>query len=756
MLAMMTGTMLPAGVSASGAAPATDLVRAGRPDTVPAAAAGPARRTDPVVTVPVITGGQVVVTSPPGTPATFALRPVPGRPSAAAVYRDPGGDSFVMPLSALPFIGRELSPSLFDVSALARDGITGRARIPVWLTFAAGTAPVAPPGVTVTSVRGNSARGYLTAVSSRAFGMGLARRAAGTRAGGSALGGMTRMSLAAPGEPTVPGGDAPEHTVRLRVTGPTGQLNGQARISLFDTDNGRAYRALVLHGAGTIRAPAGHYSAFALMWDGPAAHPTAVREVTRNDFQVSATSPATTVRIAERSAASLVSVSTPRPSTVQSTWVNLDRVAANGRSMLFGLQSSLGPSVPTYVNPQPPAKVGRLRYVLWWVGGGPASGEPYGYDAAFAANQIPASERYVISAGQVAAVHEHFSADPASDGTSRSYFGGAPDDPGLLASGSRGPGQLTIWTLDVPTAMPGNLTEYVAAPPGDPWTQQVTTPDAAYLIADPRTFAAGHAYSVSWAHGPLAPAFGQHTGPWNCQACVAGHTLSVTFTSAGDSEPDHAVPFWQDLGATFAHVHFTLYRGTTKLVSTGEAAGAVVNDIPAAPAAYRAVLTVDASRLPGYSQSTRTYTSVTMRYGPNRGAALPAEDACSGRSAITPCRILPALTVNYQLATNRSNTSTARTQVLHLLAGHASYDGTGSQAPIRSATVSVSFDGGRTWHAVMLTGAAGRYTATWRNPAPGAHPALKVTATDSAGDSITQTIINAYTVGPAAQAPRPR
>jgi hypothetical protein len=742
---LLAGTMLAVtATGAAGAGAAAAGVHAARTGAFPAAAAGVSVRT-----VPMITGGQIVVTSPAGAPATFALRTPPGGHGAAALYRDPAGDTFIMPVGALPFIGQELSPSLFDVSAFARDGITGAARIPVRMTFAAGAVPTAPEGVTMTSVRGHYARGYLTAASARLFAAGLAS------VGASPLRGMTRMTLAAPGEPAAAGPAAPLHTVRLRVTGPTGRLNGQAKIWLYNTGNGSVYGALVLHGVGTIQALAGDYSAFALAWDGSSAHPTALREVTRNDFRVPATSPATTVGIDERSASSLVSVSTPRPAAVQSAWVNLDRVSANGKSALFGLDNAFGPAVPTYVNPQPPAKVGRLRYVLWWVAGGPASRHPYGYDAAFAAGRIPENERFALSPGQVAAVHEHFSADPASGAASPAYFGGAPDDPGLLAPGARSPGQLTVWTLDVPTAMPGNLTEYVAAPRGDPWTQDAITPTGAYFIADPHTFAAGRAYSVSWAHGPLAPGLGQHTGPWQCQVCVAGHTLSVAFSPAGDSEPNHVVPFWQDLGTALARVHFALYRGTAKLVSTGGAAGAVVT-IPAAAATYRAVLTVDASRLPGYSQSTRSYTSVTMRYVPNAGAALPAGDACAGGSASAPCRILPALTVNYRLVTDEYNTDTALTQVLHLLVAHASYDGAGSAAPIRSATVSVSFNGGRTWHAATVTGSAGSYTATWLNPAAGGHPDLRVIATDSAGDSVTQTITNAYTVGVVTRAPRSR
>jgi hypothetical protein len=102
----------------------------------------------------------------------------------------------------------------------------------------------------------------------------------------------------------------------------------------------------------------------------------------------------------------------------------------------------------------------------------------------------------------------------------------------------------------------------------------------------------------------------------------------------------------------------------------------------------------------------------------------------------------------YQLASNDLNTSSVGAQVLGLTVGHLNYDGAGSHAAIKSAAVWVSFDGGKTWERVTVTGSDGHYTARWTNPASakGTDPALRVTATDALGGSITQTITNAYTI----------
>jgi hypothetical protein len=61
--------------------------------------------------------------------------------------------------------------------------------------------------------------------------------------------------------------------------------------------------------------------------------------------------------------------------------------------------------------------------------------------------------------------------------------------------------------------------------------------------------------------------------------------------------------------------------------------------------------------------------------------------------------------------------------------------------------VSISLDGGATWQNVATHGACGHYDAHWTNPPAGSHLSLRLTATDSLGGSITQTITDPYTVG---------
>jgi hypothetical protein len=81
-------------------------------------------------------------------------------------------------------------------------------------------------------------------------------------------------------------------------------------------------------------------------------------------------------------------------------------------------------------------------------------------------------------------------------------------------------------------------------------------------------------------------------------------------------------------------------------------------------------------------------------------------------------------------------------QVLHVTVGHLQL---AKAAAVTGALVSVSFDGGKTWHPARVTGQAGHYTAVFTAPA-GALVTPRTHATDAAGGSITETITSAYRV----------
>jgi hypothetical protein len=171
--------------------------------------------------------------------------------------------------------------------------------------------------------------------------------------------------------------------------------------------------------------------------------------------------------------------------------------------------------------------------------------------------------------------------------------------------------------------------------------------------------------------------------------------------------------------------------------------------VPHAPAVFRGVLDVDQTGGYGLSQGLVTHTEETVRYDPDAtGTPLSGDDSCYQDTELTPCQVSGAITADYRLAADLTNTSGARLQSMALHVGHVAYHGVGSRSPITSVTVSVSFDDGRTWRRAAVAGALGTYAAVWPNPAAaaGTSPSLKVTAHDAAGDAFSQTVSAAYTI----------
>jgi hypothetical protein len=337
-------------------------------------------------------------------------------------------------------------------------------------------------------------------------------------------------------------------------------------------------------------------------------------------------------------------------------------------------------------------------------------------------------------------VHHTFFTDPSATGQG-SFLNGTYDGSSFVSLLSGGENYT------------GALTQYLGTGDGGQWVQLYFSPTGFQYQSDVHAFQGGRDYGLEWAHGPIAPNFGKHTGPLlslPCLACASGDVLAAAINQDGDSAPDHAgSPLFG--GPT---THFALYQNGVQVEDLGTGYfGAELTGVPVAPTTYRLVYDTDGTAVQGLSQSVVTHTDVTFQYVPGTDpkSTLPSTDPCDFTGAMTaPCQVLPVLNLNYHLFTNSANTGESAVQGLELNIGHLTYDDHGSHAPITSASVSVSFDGGTTWQQarVVKIGDFGSYDAFWRNPASaaGTSPQLRVTATDAAGGSITQTVTAAYTI----------
>jgi hypothetical protein len=716
---------------------ATALTGLGVAHASPDLSASPAPLTGTGHVITLITGDRVLLRAD----GNYSVLAAPGSTGALDTFQNASGDRYFVPVTALPYYSAGLDPSLFDTNALVAAGATNQ--VPLTLTFAPGSTPTAPPGVTLTSVSDATATGYLSTTGGPAFAAALRATVGADHAAGRPIGstplvpGLTDISLA--GAATVPVATPhyPLHILTINANDLTGKPVAGADVLLVNADNVRTADVLVPieNGLDKVAVPAGNYTAIGLFDDFDASGNFLAARTTVQELSVPDTGTATAT-INESTATAKVGFTVPKPATAQYQLTTFTRLDAAGNAAGFG-EIDFGPPPPTYVSPAPAAAIGKLDYLVQWGGSGPAS-QNYRYDVAFgSANGIPAQEQDNVSQDQVATVTDRFSADPAATSKEGSLLVGA-SDPALASVGGS--------AIGYGAPMPGDTTDYLASTVGGLWSQQSFGSNNVVLIGDVHTYQARHDYRVDWSHGPLAATFGQHTGFQECLACAAGSTLSLIFSPVGDSDPTHAgLLFTQPTSS-----HFTLYRNGTSVFDQDGYDGTVLDNVPAGPATYRAVFDLDMSGVAGFSQSTVAHTDLTLRYDPKTASPLPAPSVCQGQTASTPCTILPALSLNYQLATDENNTSTSPVQVLNLTVGHLSYDGAGSRAPITGASVQVSFDKGTTWQHVPVLGFAGHYVALWHNTA-GTSPSIKVTATDAAGGSITQTVTNAYTTGSATQ-----
>jgi hypothetical protein len=676
-----------------------------------------------------------------------------GRGGAFVNYRDAAGDQHIIPNTAVPYLGRGLDRSLFNVSALFRAGYTDAAKTPLTLSYAPGTAPTAPAGLALTGTRGTTATGHGTPTT--AFGDLLRSRTAaeikaGRRPGAGTLApGLTGIDLAGSKPPAETTGRAAadDRPLTIRTNDMEGNPPIGAYVWLMNTDSLTRHLSWqeITSADGTVQkqVPAGNYAASVVFFDfDEQGVYTVSRMVTKNDFVVSADAP-TELVIDEREATTKIGANTPRPSIQDGVSAGFGRTDAEGRVANWGIADAYN---PTYVNPQPEPEVGSLNYVAQWDGVSADLADKYRYDLAFDFGNIPANQTFTVRSRDLATVRHKLYADPGNTGIG--HLLSVSVDPTyafpLAYHGSQN------------AAMPGTLTNYLNTGNGGGWQQMTLSPNnSVALYGDTLVVDAGRTYAAEWGHGPLAPNLGQSIGPKVCTMCATGSVLQAELPTYADSSPDHhggiGYPPWTPPPTETPIVrHYVLYRDGVVVADRTNTQSVTLTDVPQSPGTYRLVFDVDNTASPYFTQSTRTHTDLTFKYDPviKHRDKLPAGHRCTDQALTGPCQILPVLTLRYDLGTDLTNTSTGPLQSLKLTVGHQSFDGAGSRSRITKATLALSHDGERTWEPVQLTGRNGEYLAVWPNPTGrnAVAPAFKVTAEDADGNTITQTITNPYTL----------
>jgi hypothetical protein len=675
-------------------------------------------------TVTLVTGDRVTVRTAPDGRDTFDVQPAAAKGMARAlVHLRLGGRDYEVPGTALPYLGRGLDLSLFDVKAL----LAG-ARAPVdTATFGAALAK---------QFKEDSARG-------RFGGQGLF-------AGGAryALPGAPKRQAVRPRSVL--------RTVSVDATDIAGKPADTGIAFLYNTDDGDTLAAdenfnYFFGGTAKFSVPDGNYSALGVFWTSDAdGNPTELRFSAQPEFAVQADA---TVRVDAKRASSKLTWVTPRPALLDDTGFLFRRAAKTGPALLVDFDA--GPGVPISVSPTAvPVRTGALQtYPYSRLVSPPGPGTPYEYVLQKASIGVIPQQRYVITAKDVAAVDATYFSEYSSLGLrQRSGMFTFEDVNGRPAH---------------PIQLPRKQTEYVSAAPDLGWFGGLSK----YVLPGPfpgwaggqheqfRTYQGGSSVTEDWNRFPLHPA-GEvallpltdgraYTLPG---ATRAGDLLRFAITPFSDNQPGHTgFGFYGESRDTITgHYRFT-QDGTT--LAEGEPRGATAVDFAqdVAPGPSTLGLTIDAGRTgPMYRQSTATHTEWTWKSQHVEGVTLPPTLYCGGRGADGPdreCAVEPLLTLGYAVGGLRPDGSTlSGPQGLDLTVGHLQQS---AGSPVTAATVQYSTDG-TTWQDATVTARGdgvfhAGFTAT-TEAFRGTDVSLRVTAADAAGATIAETITAAYHV----------
>jgi hypothetical protein len=759
---------------------------------LPATASGtPAGRSAITVTAPaapaaarpvfLATGDQLSAPAAAGTGQPLSVLSSSGGTAVQGQFQvlTLGGQSYVLPAAAVPYLGHGLDPGLFNPRALSSAESGGR--LPVRVTYS-GHLP-ALPGVTITSAAGGVAHGYLTAAGAAKLGAALAGQFAADHAAGSygqdgIFAGGTSIALAAPAATPAKTPDktpaktpdktpAKTHAATQTLTVDGTNLTGKpdtgdyVMVASVDDSNGITPKqaiAVFHDGVATFHVPAGHYWAVG-MYDVGFFGASASHVVVLPQFTVAGH---TTISVDERTATSVIHVVTARPAQLNAVGLSLSRTATTGPVTgllwLNGDAKAVTPPLavtPTQAAPTTGTLTADTSALLLSPHKRP--GLPYQYDLAWQSRGTIPPQRFVVNQASLATEHARF------------Y--GAVRTTGLVARLPLFPLQrqtINVWADAYETVTPGVLTPsqsqstvYLSAAPSLQWTESyypsVWWAGLLGELAAPRALTPGEAFTENWNAYPLHPApdtmlttnggttYGiQSTLP--ASADRSGNTLSLYWPAFGDNTPGHtgslvAGPFTATASYSFDQNGVKLGGG--QLPGFGGTFGATATLSPD-PAVLRLALhTTLHSRLEPLSTAAQTVW--TWRSAHESGSTLPPGWDCEGNifTNARACAVEPLMTLDYNVVgLGLNGTAPAGQQVVRLTAGHLQLS---AATAVTGARVSVSFDGGQTWQRATVTGHGGSYAAVFQAPA-GALVTLRATATDAAGGSIAQTISNAYQI----------
>ena len=507
-------------------------------------------------------------------------------------------------------------------------------------------------------------------------------------------------------------------------------------------------------GRAKLSVPAGHYWALGGFATGPRHGAFTFHVPILPQFTVREDK---TVHLAARAADSLIRVVTPRRAVPDDALTEFYHPTPDGPAAAVWWSGGYGPMYVSPTTRRPTA--GSLHEYNFEQLRSPAgtTGVPYQYNIAFTWSGLIPQQRYVVRPAGLATVHARYYSDVNTTG-SQSRSGLFPVQWQTLPD-------ITF----VPLRVPRQQTEYMTGNPALLWSDSYEQSSTAGGQADGlRSFASGERLTENWNAYPLHAGYNSdligaaNLNPAIPSASRAGNKLTLDVTPFSDSTPGHlsASGFFGGPFGPAAKItgHYEIDVNGT-VIASGDPlkhdqavgrGGQFHTQVVLGPHPSTVRLVLDASRKAKiYTISTASHTVWTWRSARRPGARVPAGWGCAVGAGGTvtghSCAVQPMMTLEYSLAGESLHGSTRPgRQVLHVLAGHLQH---AQAARATGAKVSVSFDGGKTWHAARVTGHSGYYTAVFTAPA-GAKVTLRTSATDAAGGTVTETLTDAYQISP--------
>ncbi|MCG5214725.1 S8 family serine peptidase [Streptosporangium soli] len=335
---------------------------------------------------------------------------------------------------------------------------------------------------------------------------------------------------------------------------------------------------------------------------------------------------------------------------------------------------------------------------------------PYWYDVLRWHDKVPGDLRYEIS--------------PKTMTRIRAYYHGTSDEQGYGTRASFRP--MVGGMMIKPSPISGAMEREEWTTPGDLTVRarfQRSIEGGAELITGDRTYRAGQSLTEHWfaPGGPgqprrLSSAYAEYGLP----AQRTGDTARFMVPEFGDSDPDH----FGFLYGSADQAAVRLYRGDT-LIGEGTQLYNTTVALPAERAVYR--LEQSSTRTAEW-WGTGTKTATTWTFP----------------SAHTARReVLPLLKIDYELGVDLRNAVPARGRHTFAFTVRAP---TGAESrPVKGATARISYDDGATWAEVRVDRRDdGTYRARADHRGRTGHASLKVTAWDSAGAKVEETITRAF------------